>query len=103
MTLSRGVAKPLTTLDEAASIYVLYRNSLRHFELHMHWILTAQGGEFILQLPSLTWKVRALCFQSDSHILLCIYNNDILLLLLMAILYKMETSVGIVETEIDAK
>ena len=50
-TLSRDFARPLATKDEAPSIYVSQQNSLRRFELRMRWILTSQGGEFILHLP----------------------------------------------------
>ena len=49
-TLSRGFAKPFAIKDEAPPIYVSQQTSLRHFELRMRWILTMQGGEFILRL-----------------------------------------------------
>ena len=51
-TLPRGVTRPVATKDEAPSIYFLQQYSLRRFELRMRWILTTQGGEFMLHVHS---------------------------------------------------
>ena len=90
--------RPLTTNDKAPSIYVWQQNCLRHFELSMHWILTTQGGSLYYTYLVLPEKCADCISFRFSHTVMYL-----LLLLLTAIKYKIETSLCVVETEIDAK